>query len=272
MSRPAEIAQPAAAITLGRRIVVAAIVFMAAHAVTFALQFIHALVIAYRLVPSFGAATGMFLNLTIVGAVLLAVFFVLIRAQGRIAQGRPGRLATMPESALIAAAMVMLLLTRLAPRVEWDASLYTDSAALNGLFFRLMMTGLSFAMAVAVSYVWVWWCNSPPRAERLILVAVLSWVGFELLMDVADVFLPTLFVLVTRTTDEANRFALPGSDAFVAIHLRSWMWRVGAENVFPSLRSWLMHVSAPVPVAAAVGAVLYRIQSRSNVLPPAGES
>lgn len=132
----------------------------------------------------------------------------------------------------------------------------------------LVLRGVFFALAVAACYVWIWWCNCPPCAERLVLVAALSWAGFDLLMDLLDLAAPTVTLILSRDPGEGWTFPVPGSDTVAEVYLTSWIWRVGVENVMPAMGSWLASVAITTPIAAVIALVVYMILNRKDDAAP----
>lgn len=270
MSEPETRPQPdAVAMTFGRRIGIAVALFLAARVVSHTLQLVSAAVLAYRLASSFESAAQIALNFGVACAVIGGVLLVLLHAQRCVLAGKPHWLASMQEPRLIIALIALLLLSRIAPHIAWDSSLYPDIAFVFGSAFGVVLLGFRYAVAVAACYIWIWWCNSPPRAERLILVAALAWVGFEFLLELLDMVAPTLNVLVSRTHEEGWTFQLPGSDAYATVTATSWIWRVSAEQILPSLRSWFWNIALSTPISAAVAAVLFRVLDRQPARAPA---
>lgn len=254
---------PRLALTFGKRVGIVAALFLVSRSVLYLLHFVGVAMIAYRVVPGYELVIYMAWNFLVACAVIAAVMLVLLHAQRRIFEGKLHWLATMSEPRLIMALVLAFLLLRLVPRVGWDSSLYADANLGSGRNVAFAFRGLSSAAAVAACYVWMWWCNGPPRAERLDLVAAMSWVGFEFMLDVLDLAVPTLNVLITRTLEPGWVMPLPGADAYVTFHARPWIWQVGFENLVPALISWFSNVMISTPIAAAVALVLYKLLNRN---------
>lgn len=253
----------AASMTFGRRVGLAAVLFLAGQAVSYTLQLVSVGVSAYRLAPWFGYLVPLVLNFGAALAVIFCIRSVLGRAQRSIAEGRPHWLASMPEPRLIGALVALLAVSRIAPRIAWDSSMFGGTDRGMGSLPAVVFMLPGGALAAVSCYIWIWWCDRPPRTERLLFVSALAWVGFEFLLVVLDMVAPTLNLLATRTPDAGWSMPLPGSDAFVTVNLNSWIWRVGFDNVMSSLGPWAMHIAVTTPIAAAVALAFYAALNRS---------
>jgi hypothetical protein len=269
MSDTAEAVSHANAVpmTFSRRIAVIVILILAARAIALTLQLVNVAILAYRLVPSFESAVQIAMTYGLGCAIIAAVLFMLLHAQRSIVAGKSHWLASMPESTLIITLLVLLVLSRIVPRVTWDASMFADSHyAPNSLYFWAMR-GIHAAMNVATCYIWIWWCNSPPRGERLVVVSALAWAGFEFLLDVFDLILPSLNIMASRTAEAGNAIHLPGTDTVLTIFGSPWIWRVGAENIPRILPSFAMNMVFGTVVGAVIAVVLYVSLNRDSANP-----
>ena len=256
-----------AAMTFGRRIGTVAVLFLVARMVSQMLHAANVLVLAYRLVPTSETVAQVAIGYGIACAVIFGALLVLLRAQRCVAANRSHWLASVPEARLIAGLIVLLIASRFIPRIAWDSSLFGNLNQTPGPAFGYAMRGLGSALAVAACYIWIWWCNSPPRVERLVVVAALAWFGFEFLLDMVDLVTPALSVMLTRAYESGWTISLPGSDAYAHITGRAWIWNVGAKSVLRSLWSWLTYVIVPIPIAAVIATMLYLVLNREKSAP-----
>ena len=248
--------------TFARRAGTAALVLLATRTISIACMTIYPLLLAYGVVSSSDWIVQLILQFGVACVVVTAMVLILANAQRSINAGKHHWLASMPEARIVLLIVALVVVSRIVPRVAYDSSLYGTSLGPNSIYI-LLMRGLSSALAVVAAYVWIWWCNSPPRAERLIAVSAIAWCGFEFLFDILDMVVPTLNVLVSRTGED-GAIQLPGADAFVTIHGTAWLWRVSPEYMGSALMSWVTNVAVFVPVAAAIAVVLYAALNRDS--------
>ena len=248
--------------TFGRRAGTAALVLLAARTISLAGMVIYPLLLAYGVASTSDWIVRLILQFGFACVVVTAMVLIFVHAQRSVTAGRRHWLASMSERNMILIIVALVVLSRFVPRVAYDSSLYDSTVGANAMYI-LAMRGLSSALGVAAAYVWIWWCNSPPRAERLIAVSAISWCGFELLFDVLDMVVPTLNVLVSRTGED-GAIQLPGADAFVTIHGTAWLWRLSPEYMGSALMSWATNVAVFVPIAAVIAVVLYVVLNRDS--------
>lgn len=248
--------------TFARRAGTAALVLLATRTISIAGMMLYPLLLAYSTVSSSDWVVQLILQFGVACVTVTAMVLVFVHAQRSVYSGRRHWLATMAERNIILIIVALAIVSRIVPRVTYDSSLFESSMDTNALQI-LLMRGLSSALAVTAAYVWIWWCNSPPRAERLVAVSAIAWCGFEFLFDVLDMVVPTLNVLVSRT-GEVGAIQLPGADAFVTIHGTAWLWRVSPEYMGSALISWATNVAVFVPVAAVIAVVLYVALNRDS--------
>lgn len=248
--------------TFSRRAGTAALVLLGTRTISIACMMIYPLLLAYGAVSSSDWIVQLILQFGVACVVVTAMVLIFVHAQRSVNAGRRHWLASMPERNIVLIIVALVVVSRMVPRVAYDSSLYDSSFGANSMAL-LLTRGLSSALAVAAAYVWIWWCNSPPRAERLVAVSAIAWCGFEFLFDVLDMVVPTLNVLVSRT-GEVGAIQLPGADAFVTIHGTAWLWRVSPEYMGSALISWATNVAVFVPVAAVIAVVLYVALNRDS--------
>ncbi len=246
--------------TFARRAGTAALVLLAARTISVSFMVVYPVLLAYGMVAASDWIVQLILQFGFACVVVTAMVLVLANAQRSISAGKHHWLAAMPEARIILFIVAFVILSRFIPRIAYDSSLYDLNPRTNPMYF-VLMRGLSSALAVAACYVWIWWCNSPPRAERLVAVSTIAWCGFEYLFDILDMVVPTLNVLVSRTGEE-GAIQLPGAEAYVTIHGSAWLWRVSPEYMGSALISWVTNAAVFVPVAAAIAIVIYTALNR----------
>lgn len=249
--------------TFGRRAGTAALVLLATRTISIAGMMLYPLLLAYGAVSSSDWVVRVMLQFGVACVTVTAMVLLLVHAQRSVTTGRRHWLASMPERKVILILVALAVVSRIVPRLTYDSSFYDGPYDVNSVQI-LLMRGLSSALAVAAAYVWIWWCNCPPRAERLVAVSAISWCGFELLFDVLDLVAPTLNVLVSRT-GEAGAIQLPGADAYITVHGSAWIWRVSGGYLGSALISWATNVALFAPIAAAIAAVIYVALNRDSV-------
>lgn len=253
--------------TFGRRVGIAVAVFLAARIISLLLHGMNVCALAYRLAGPLETLVQPLASAGIAIVVVLGAVYTLVQAQRSIAASKPHWLVSMPEQRLIATLIVLLLLSRVVPHVGWDASLLANPDRALGYVVALAMRAITFVLSIVACCAWIWWCNSPPRAERLVAVPALAWVGVEFLMNLLDLVAPALNVMLTRTYESDWTISLPGSGAYAHITGRSWIWNVDASNVLQSLWPWLTYVVVPIPIAAVIATLLYLMFNREIPVP-----
>ena len=248
--------------TFARRAGTAALVLLATRTISIAGMMLYPLALAYGAVASSDWVVRVMLQFGVACVTVTAMVLILAHAQRSIMAGRRHWLASMPERNIILVIVALAVVSRIVPRLTYDSSFYDTPYDVNSVQI-LLMRGLSSALAVAAAYVWIWWCNCPPRAERLVAVSAIAWCGFELLFDVLDLVAPTLNVLVSRT-GEAGAIQLPGADAYITVHGSAWIWRVSGDYLGSALISWATNVALFAPIAAVIAVALYVALNRDT--------
>ncbi|MDZ4861201.1 MAG: hypothetical protein SGI88_19690 [Candidatus Hydrogenedentes bacterium] len=247
-------------IPFGRRVAVIAALTLFAQPLLALVDLVMYLMMSYSVLPTSEWLLQRLARLACTFLVLAGIFAILRSAQARLMRSEPTWLARLTEMNVILGLAVALILARIVPRSVWH---YEDFGPIDR--FMPIAQAITFVWLTLACMVWLWWCNCPPRRERLAAVTTLAFVGFEWFTGFLDILLPSVVFIFTPTPGQYTGmpvFSIPGSDTSAIVQLSSG-FRGISQNTFSSvaLRYFLIHHVVAL-VAAILAFIIYKIATR----------